>query len=162
MTPEEMFCTLAKVKELYEFTKKQTPRFWWSVSRRNGKTLMLYRFIREYRAVLVAYERAEKKAEAKLRRSKAARLFAQKIRGLFRRRSALRETKCKDGYTAGAVYFDELNSSKAYCIHCARCGKLLRVTYNPPSESASVPLENIEYFCQNCHIKEHEKGVTDK
>lgn len=113
MTPEEMFSTLEKVKELYEFTKKQTPRLWWSVGRRNGKTLMLRRFIREYRVVLVAYERAEKKVEAKLRRSQAVRDFTNKIRMLFKPK-ARRAYKAwrQNGYSARYLMIDEMHEYK--------------------------------------------------
>ena len=113
MTPEEMFCTLAKVKELYEFTKKQSPRIWLSVGRRNGKTLMLRRFMREYKAVLVAYERAERKVEARLRRSQVVRDFASKIRMLFKP-NARRVYKSwrQNGYSARYVVIDEMHEHK--------------------------------------------------
>lgn len=113
MTPEEMFSTLEKVKELYEFTKKQTPRFWWSIGRRNGKTLMVQRFIKEYRVVLAAYERAERKAAAKLRRSQAAREFARKVRMLFEPKPRrVKESLRRDGYSARYLMIDEMHEYK--------------------------------------------------
>lgn len=113
MTPEEMFSALEKVKELYEFTKKQTPRFWWSIGRRNGKTLMVQRFIKEYRVVLTAYERAERKVEAKLRRSQAVQKFTRKVRMFFEPKPPrVQKSLRRDGYSARYLMIDEMHEYK--------------------------------------------------
>ena len=59
MTPEEIFDTLEKVRKLYEFSKKQGFKLVFTLGRRNGKTQLVNRFIKEYNAIITAYERAE-------------------------------------------------------------------------------------------------------
>ena len=60
MTPEEIGATLDKVQKLYIFYKSNKRAFF-TMGRRNGKNLLAYKFLREYAAILSAYEKVEKK-----------------------------------------------------------------------------------------------------
>lgn len=66
MTPEEIFETISGVEKLYVFQKEHPLKFF-RFARGNGKTRMAYQFIKEFSAIIAAYERAEKKLNRKRR-----------------------------------------------------------------------------------------------
>lgn len=108
ITPEEMLETLFRVKRLYRFFKNsKTPIY--LIARKNEKSQLLYRFIREYSTIITAYERAERKVAKKydyLPKSAIERIF----------------TKIKNKAHELRLRFRLNKKPKSDCYHsCLRC-----------------------------------------
>ena len=155
ITPEEMLDTLARVKRLYENSKKPYMRFWFLFGRKNGKTTFLAEFMKEYTTVITAYERATKRAK-RARKQMRLKLF---IRSLFRKKTATAQMK-SDGLSFQYSFIDEQPLAR-----CCRCGKPATETHraqkitpqNTESQSGALPVEKFLIMCHECHIKEHER-----
>ena len=84
----ELCSTVKKIEELRDFAK-QHPLLYIYLGRCNGKTRFAFRVLKHYSAIILAYEKAEKKASKSRRRpalcEKASFLscLRRKIKGFF-------------------------------------------------------------------------------
>lgn len=146
LLPHEVYDIMAGVSRLYD-DYKANPILWGlrRLARQNGKSMLAYRFIRNYSWLIAAYEKALKEHE------KSVKKYEKSIK----KQKAAAAKQC--GLKVGQCVYDELlDAAPCKCWHCGEpiLLKRDRVTHHVDGDARRKV-----YVHQKCHLKMHETTV---